>query len=110
MDKNKQKPNRIAELRHRFGISQEKLAEELNVTQASVSIYENTNNIPTDILMEIARYFEVPVDYLITRPNPAHRVPVENISVDEYSVLDFYRSLPTRYREAICGLIRVLQS
>lgn len=97
---NKQKPNRIAELRRKFGISQEKLAEELNVTQASISIYENRNNIPTDILIKISQYFEVTVDYLLMLPSSER-----GASVEEDVVLKFYRTLPIKYRKIINRII-----
>lgn len=101
LNKNKQKPNRIAELRHKYGISQEKLAEELNVTQASISLYENRNNIPTDILIKIARYFEVTVDYLLMASETERDISVSNLSIEENGVVRFYRSLPTKYRKLV---------
>lgn len=105
MNKNKQKPNRIAELRHKYGISQEKLAEELNVTQASISLYENRNNIPTDILIKIAQYFDVTVDYLLMVSSTERTIPVSNLSIEENGVVRFYRSLPTKYRRLIYKII-----
>lgn len=99
---NKQKPNRIAALRRKSGISQEKLAEVLNVTQASISIYENKNSIPTDILIKISQYFEVTVDYLLMLPSSER-----GISVEEDVVLKFYRALPTKYRKLLNEFIGV---
>lgn len=93
----KEKPNRIAEIRHNFGMSQEKLAEELNVTQASVSLYENGSNIPLDILIEMSRYFGVTVDHLLGLSENLP-VPVENISEKEYNILCFYRNLPPKWQ------------
>lgn len=88
MRKLNEKPNRIAELRHKKGISQEKLAEELNVTQASISAYENNSNIPTDILIALSNFFGVTIDYLL-------RVH-EGYSDTEDKILRLYRKLTSR--------------
>ncbi|TQI66756.1 XRE family transcriptional regulator [Clostridium sp. KNHs216] len=53
-------------LRKQKKISQKKLAEDLHVTQATVSRWETGDMLPTiDILNEIADYFGVSVDYLL---------------------------------------------
>lgn len=93
----KEKPNRIAEIRHKFGISQEKLAEELNVTQASVSLYENGSNIPLDILIKLSRYFNVTVDSLLGLSKDAS-ILTEDVTESEYCILQFYRNLPPKWR------------
>lgn len=108
LEENRKKPNRIAELRRKHGISQEKLAERLNVTQASVSLYERSRNIPTDILIEIARYFEVTVDYLLMTSSSEYNIPITYLSVEEDRVLRVYRSLPTKYRKMIDELVCIV--
>ena len=77
--------NRIRELRKRSGISQEMLAAELNVTQASISLYENSSNIPVDMLVAIARYFKVSVDYLLCLSEEYQTM--HRISMAEYRLL-----------------------
>lgn len=93
----KEKPNRIAEIRHKLGISQEKLAEELNVTQASVSLYENGSNIPLDILIKLSRYFNVTVDSLLGLSKDTS-ILTEHVTENEYSILKFYRDLPPQWK------------
>lgn len=100
MKKLNEKPNRIAELRRKKGISQEKLAEELNVTQASISAYENSSNIPTDILIALSDYFGVTIDYLL--------MVRDNCSDIEYKILLFYRKLPARQQHLIGEFIGLL--
>lgn len=95
-----EKPNRIAELRRKKGISQERLAEELNVTQASISAYENSPNIPTDILIALSNYFGVTIDYLL-------RVR-ENLSDAEDKILRIYRKLTSRQQSLIGEFIGLL--
>ncbi len=59
---------RLKELRKKKGISQLRLATELNTTQNTISRYETGEREPgIDELIKIAEYFNVSVDYLIGR-------------------------------------------
>ena len=59
---------RLKELRKKKGISQLRLATELNTTQNTISRYETGEREPgIDELIKIANYFNVSVDYLIGR-------------------------------------------
>lgn len=59
---------RLKELRKKKGISQLRLATELNTTQNTISRYETGEREPgIDELIMIADYFNVSVDYLIGR-------------------------------------------
>ena len=59
---------RIRELRKDKGLTQEKVARILRCTQASYSNYEcGVTDIPTDILIRLARFHNVTVDYLLGR-------------------------------------------
>lgn len=54
------------ELRKEKGLTQEKLAEQLNVTGRTISRWETGTNMPDlDILIEIADYYEVDIRELI---------------------------------------------
>ena len=59
---------KLKELRNKEGISQQKLANELGISQQSVNKYEN-HSIEPDIstLIAIADYFDVTLDYLVGR-------------------------------------------
>lgn len=59
---------RIKELRKKKGLSQLRLATDLNTTQNTISRYETGEREPgIDELIKIADYFNVSVDYLIGR-------------------------------------------
>ena len=59
---------RLKELRKKKGISQLRLATDLNTTQNTISRYETGEREPgIDELTKIADYFNVSVDYLIGR-------------------------------------------
>ncbi len=60
----------IRELRKEKGISQEELAVHLGVTSQAVSKWENDNGLPDiSLLVPIADYFDVSLDYLFMRVN-----------------------------------------
>ena len=59
---------RLKELRKKKGISQLRMATDLNTTQNTISRYETGEREPgIDDLIKIADYFNVSVDYLIGR-------------------------------------------
>lgn len=50
----------LKELRKEKGLTQEQLAEKLNVSRRTVSRWETGNNLPDlDVLIEMADYYEV---------------------------------------------------
>ena len=59
---------RLKELRKKKGLSQLRLATDLNTTQNTISRYETGEREPgIDEMIKIADYFNVSVDYLIGR-------------------------------------------
>ncbi len=61
---------RLRELRLEKGLSMKELAKELNITDATVSYWENDVNEPKiTYLKSIALYFNVSTDYLLGLEN-----------------------------------------
>lgn len=59
---------RLKELRKSRGISQQRLAIELNTTQNTISRYETgERQADYSMLIAIANYFDVSIDYLLGR-------------------------------------------
>lgn len=59
---------RLKELRKKKGVSQLRMATDLNTTQNTISRYETGEREPgIDELIKIADYFNVSVDFLIGR-------------------------------------------
>lgn len=67
---------RLIDLRKEAGLTQDELAAILNINKHSVSSYERDKNEPPDcIKIEIAKYFNVSIDYLLgitDSPEPYH--------------------------------------
>ena len=61
---------RLKQIRKEKGISQLKLAMELNTNQNTISRYETGEREPgINELIRIADYFDVSIDYLLERTN-----------------------------------------
>lgn len=67
---------RIRDLREDSDLTQEKVAKVLNMSQQGYSKYETgENDIPTAILIALARYYGVSVDYLLGLTNVREPYP-----------------------------------
>jgi transcriptional regulator with XRE-family HTH domain len=61
---------RIKDLRNDNDMKQIAIANYLNVKQSTYSAYENGKiNIPVEILIKLADYYDVSLDYLVERTN-----------------------------------------
>jgi len=57
---------RIRQLRANNHLTMEELAKKLSITKSRVNMWENSGVIPReDVLVEISKYFEVSIDYLL---------------------------------------------
>lgn len=62
------KYDRIKELREDRDLSQQALADYLQITRSSYSNYENhIRSIPIEVLCSLANYYHTSVDYLLER-------------------------------------------
>lgn len=75
---------RLLELRKQKGLTQEQLAEKLNVTNQSVSKWEKDINAPDiALLVELADLFDTSVDYLLGRKESEPLVATTPKSIDQ---------------------------
>ena len=59
---------RIDDLRTDADLSQKQLSEILHISQRSYSHYETgSRNIPVEMLIRLANYYDISVDYLVGR-------------------------------------------
>ena len=60
----------LKKMRQKKGLSQLKVAMDLSITREALSYYENGKRSPdVDMLVKLAKYFGVSVDYLIFGEN-----------------------------------------
>ena len=64
---------RLVQLRKENNITQKQLAKELSVSEVGIQNYEGERRKPAfDVLIALADYFDVSIDYLVGRSdNPA---------------------------------------
>ena len=85
---NKYFSTRIKELREKNGLSMEQLANQLNVTKSRVNMWENNGTVPRmNILIDLAKRFNVTTDYLLGNDNTA------NISIENAKLSSLQRNL-----------------
>jgi DNA-binding XRE family transcriptional regulator len=66
----KMKFQRIQDLRTDADMSQKQISEILHISQRSYSHYETgSRNIPIEMLIRLANYYDTSIDYLVGRTN-----------------------------------------
>jgi transcriptional regulator with XRE-family HTH domain len=68
---------RIKSERQKLGITQEELAEKVDISKNFMSLIENGKNMSVETLLKIANAFGVSVDYLLS---DTIKTPSDNIS------------------------------
>lgn len=67
---------RIRELREDSDMNQTQVAKMLGMSQTGYSKYETgENDIPTDILIKLARFYNISIDYLLGETDSSDRYP-----------------------------------
>lgn len=105
----------LEQLRTRADLSQKQLAALLNVTPSVVSQYENGKTMPGyDIMLNIAEYFQVSVDYLLGR-NPSALKTERWLSeeycsgIDNRKLLTKCNALTAQQRKLLLGMLLLLE-
>ena len=99
--------DRLKELRKKRYLTQDDLAKAVGIDKTSIAKYEGKSRImPSyDVLISIANYFGVSINYLLDVPEPARRFSAAEVAdamerdektiktADELQLLRHYRSL-----------------
>ena len=90
----------LAELRRSSGRSQRQVANDLKISQALLSHYENGAREPgLNFVCRVCDYYDVSADYLLCRSNNIHR---EGASADAArSILKQFRQLADKAEEML---------
>ena len=100
----------LKKLRQELGISQQKLADVILVSQQSVNKYENKDVEPDmETLIKIADFFDVSLDYLAGRTEVcemADKEKLSDLSADEARLVKEYRKLKDKQKKCITQLIK----
>ncbi len=104
---------RIKELRMKRGLTQERVASEIGVTQQIISRVEaNEETVPLDLLIRIAQFFNVSTDYILgLTDNKYENVEGNRLKYywDKYeAVLLKYDALTSQNQRVIDNIMKTL--
>ena len=93
--------NRIKQLREEINMTQIRLSIELDVTQETVSGYENGKYYPSvKSLLKMAELFNSSIDYILGFSDIKRAVSNEDLSQDEVRIINLYRKMDKVQKES----------
>mgnify|MGYP002540506060 FL=1 len=96
---------RLKELRKERGVSQQRLADAIFVTQSSVNKYENHNIEPEiAVLKRMADYFNTSIDFIVGHTTDRRRIEyteVYRLNAYEADIINRFRSLTSNEQQCI---------
>lgn len=106
---------RIKELRNKYKLTQNELANQVGVTKSTIAAYENNSRQPSyDVLIKLANVFKVSIDSLLLNRSEiildSHGLSPEQIDIlcilityfkKSNSIEDFITSLSPEMREMV---------
>lgn len=106
--------NKLRELRKSRGIPQEVMGRILGTTQQTISRIENGKyDIPNDILLGTAEYFNVTTDYILNRTDIKRglesQIQVNKKLDDYYDFIMMYEDLNDKDRETVSIIVEHLR-
>ena len=87
------------------GVSQQRLADAIGVSQPSINKYENHNIEPEiEILKRIADYFDTSIDYIVGHTQLRHKIEpmrADMLNRTEEEILLYFRALTDEEKKCI---------
>ena len=107
--------NRIRELRKSKGMNQDTLASFVGVSQQTISkIERDMNSMSIDILVQIAKHFNVTTDYILGKKKKKRNLYLENRMSrrleENYNLVVEYEDLDEYNRKVAVRMLEVLKS
>lgn len=101
--------NNLKSLRQSRGMTQEQLADFLNLSRSTIAGYEARNRQPGfEHLVIIAEFFQVTIDYLLRGYEDELDISIKENSLDQ-EVLQSYRKLTLESKQDTLKCIRLLE-
>ena len=99
-------------LRQEYGISQQRLADAIGVSQQSINQYENHSVEPDiSVLTRLADHFNTSIDFIVGRTEvrrPIEHTEAFHLNKDESDIITQYRSLKNPEKQCIAMMIQTL--
>lgn len=101
-------------LRKQFGISQQRLADILKISQQFINQYENHDVEPDiSVLSRLADYFDTSIDFIVGRTEIQRRIedtePFQ-LNQEEAEMIEQYRALKPAEKKCIIILLETLKN
>lgn len=97
-------------LRQEYGISQQRLADALGISQPSINKYENHNIEPDiDILKRMADYFNTSIDYIVGYTDIRRKIEhmeFHHLNQSESELIMRFRSLTPEEKQCVELLVQ----
>lgn len=98
--------DRLRFLRESRKITQIRLSTHLGINQEAISAYERKESMPNiDVLVEISRFFNVSIDYLLGLDNVKKRISERELDEFEIALITNYRKLEQSEQELLIKII-----
>ena len=99
-------------LRQERGISQQRLADAIGVSQQSINQYENHSVEPDiSVLTRLADHFNTSIDFIVGRTDirrPIEHTEAFHLNRDESDVITQYRALKGSEKQCVALMIKTL--
>ena len=95
---------RLYELRKSRNLTQSAVSLRLNLSLSRLSVYENGENIPCDVLREFSDFYGVSIDYILCFSDSKASELGKSLRLSAQKLLDMYRNLTPDAKALIDGL------
>lgn len=80
-------PNRLKQLRNKYGFSQKDVAKKLNISTSIVSGYETGERTPsTEVLLSLSYIYNVSTDYLLGKETKRPQVIIDTNGLSDHQI------------------------
>ncbi|MBO7695699.1 MAG: helix-turn-helix transcriptional regulator [Methanobrevibacter sp.] len=101
--------NRLKDLREDKDIKQSDVAKIINTSTAYYGAYEiGKRDIPFERVIELAKFYDVSLDYIAERTNDKGGLRSMRIDQEEKKLLELFKQLPQNEKNLILELLRSL--
>ena len=99
-------------LRQEHGISQQRLADAIGVSQQSINQYENHSVEPDiSVLTRLADHFNTSIDFIVGRTDirrPIEPTEAFHLNKDEADMITQYRALKESEKQCVALMVKTL--
>ncbi len=98
--------NRIKQLREEINMTQVRLSIELEVSQETISAYENGKHYPSvTALLKLSEIFHASCDYILGLSEVRYPQTNTRLTLEESQLLNKWKSLDNRKKELLCAYL-----